>query len=128
MGSSPTGEIVQVTPSSIAPGEPVTLYIAYNAYWPGSLIFPWRTRLSGKLDGFTGENVDVHLRTNTKRTAEPLFFSGAMPNRPITGWIRLEKITEISQYLPFGKVVTLDTRSITINLPQHLNLAIFLIF
>ena len=117
----PTGEIVLVTPASIAPGELITLSVSYNAYWAGSFVFPWRTRLSGTLNGYKTENIDVHLRSKTQRVGEPLRFGATMPNHAIKGYITLQKITEISQYLPFGKVVTLDNYALTIHTPPEIN-------
>lgn len=111
---NPTGEIVGVTPSAIAPGEPITLFITYNAFRPG-IVAAWRTRIKGTLNGFHANNVNFHTYGKGDRISEPLYFNQPMPNHATKGTITLEEVA----WWP-AKDIALDSRSLTIHIPAEI--------
>lgn len=114
-----TGEIVNVMPSSIAPGQPVSLSIDYNAFHPG-IVWTWMTRVKVVLDGMSAENTDYHAGSSGSRIGSPLNFNKPMPNRPISGTITLEYLPVIAPTMFTKQPIILDTRKVKILLPEQI--------
>lgn len=115
--TGPIGEIVQVMPSFIAPGQRIEIYVTLNANYPGA--WPpkgFSARVKAELGGFSGKNDFWSLSDDIVRERALITLSGVMPNRPLTGYVILEGARHTSPWT--HEWIVLDTRKITIGLPK----------
>ena len=107
-----TGEITLYQPASIPPGQPLDIFVSFDAYNEGGI--NWTTRLTAQTNGRTDSDNQNHPLNKGRREAEELNL-GTMPNSTISGTIKLEG----RPYGWMGGVLggwdTLDYKSFTVS-------------
>jgi len=118
MSAIPTGEIIQVMPASLAPGQPIILNVTFRTREDSLLNFN-DSYLEGTLGRFTAVAHYTSVTGNLERNSTPLIFNGVMPNSTLSGSLVLK--VRIKDSLITYKIYTVDSKSITIGLPATLD-------
>lgn len=82
-----TGEITLYQPAAIPAGQPLNIFISFDAYNEGGKF--WNTRITAQTDGRSDTDLQYHPLEKGRREAEKLML-GTMPNSTIHGTILLE--------------------------------------
>lgn len=82
-----TGEITLYQPSVIPAGQRLDIFISFNAYNEGGKF--WNTRITVDGNNTSGSDNQNHPLEKGSREAEKISL-GTMPNRTVTGTIKLE--------------------------------------
>lgn len=108
-----SGEITLYQPAVIPAGQPLDIFVSFNAYNEGGIA--WNTRITASAGTMADSDTQNHPLEKGHRDAEKLSL-GVMPNRVVTGTIKLEA----RPYSPYGWIGiagwdTLDYKSFTIS-------------
>jgi len=108
-----TGVITDVHPSVIEYGQPLDIYVSFNAYNDDLFyqIRGWETKVSVTLDSLRDSDVQFHYGRDGSRTDQSLHL-GTMPNSNLTGLVILEGRHKT---IPDSPWTELDRRSIAVS-------------
>ena len=111
MAFEATGEIIQVEPLAIAPGEPLELYVTFNAQRLEPAEGRWEIRIIVSLNGRFARKVIYTTENEVVTEALPLHFREVMPDYPISGHASLKAR---QARIPRPPWQALDSKRITI--------------
>lgn len=104
-----TGEITYVQPAVIPPGQPLDIFVSFDAFNPGGRF--WATRITAVIsDGKSNSDKQSHPGEKGHRESEELSL-GTMPNSTVKGTILLEAVSGFFEL----SWETLDYKSFTIS-------------
>lgn len=107
-----SGLITSVYPSQIAPGQPLDLYVDFNAY-NDSLYYQlrgWETKVTATLNGYAGSDIQFHYGRDGSRTGQSLQL-GTMPSDDLSGEVTLYGR---NKKIPQAAFTELHTKSVSI--------------